>query len=145
MPGWATAQTRASLPAKLSGMNTRMLLPALIALAFCCQSWAAPHVCKYENGDTVEVQFPCDAVRVAGFRKRLLELYPEVADISTSPDYITGLFVFSMASCTGHFADMSPQAIGEGGEPFFPSKMLEAMVRAGREQLCPVGSGVLSK
>jgi hypothetical protein len=71
------------------------------------------------------------------FTKRLLELYPQVREINTSPDYIMSLYVFAMSSCTGHFASMTPQEIGVNGEPFFPKEMLAAMVTAGREVMCP--------
>ncbi len=93
--------------------------------------------CVYETGAVVDVQFPCDAARVARFSKRLMALYPGVRDINTSPDYIMGLYGFAMAGCTGHFAQMTPEDIGVNGEPFFPKEMLAAMITVGREVNCP--------
>ena len=74
---------------------------------------------------------------VKRFEKRLLETYPEVRQINTSPDYIMGLYTFARAGCKGQFANMTPEEIGINGEPFFPKEMLAAMIRAGREVMCP--------
>lgn len=74
---------------------------------------------------------------VERFGKRLIEIYPEVQKINTSPDYMMSLYSFSMTGCTGHFATMTPEEIGANGEPFFPKEMLAAMVKAGREVICP--------
>ena len=74
---------------------------------------------------------------VERFRKRLIEIYPEVRQINTSSDYIMSLYTFAMTSCTGHFTKMTPEEIGKNGEPFFPREMLAAMVTAGREVMCP--------
>lgn len=97
----------------------------------------APYTCTFESGRVVEAALPCEPAMVRRFSKRLIELYPEVREINTSPDYLMGLYGFAMPSCTGHFASMTPQAIGEGSEPFFPAKMMAAMVQAGREVMCP--------
>jgi len=48
-----------------------------------------------------------------------------------------GLYVFSMRGCTGNFAEMTPEAIGENGAPFFPAEMLNAMISAGRDGVFP--------
>ena len=113
------------------------VLSILLTLWVCASAQAAPYTCTFQTGEVVDAQFPCDAARVARFEKRFIALYPEVLEINSSPDYLMGLYVFAMSSCTGHFAAMTPEAIGEGGEPFFPRKMLTAMVRAGREVMCP--------
>jgi hypothetical protein len=98
---------------------------------------AEPYQCTFQTGKVVEARFPCDPVMVERFGKRLFEIYPEVRKINTSPDYIMSLYTFAMASCTGHFAKMTPEEIGVNGEPFFPREMLAAMVKAGREIMCP--------
>ena len=46
---------------------------------------------------------------------------------------------FAMSSCTRQFAKMTPEEIGVNREPFFPREMLAAMVRVGREVICPSG------
>jgi hypothetical protein len=117
-------------------------LSIFLILWVCASAQAAQHLCTFQTGEIVEVQFPCDAARVARFEKRLIALYPEVLEINSSHDYLMGLYIFAMSSCTGHFADMSPEAIGDSGEPFFPRKMMAAMVRAGREVMCPLPSTI---
>lgn len=109
-----------------------------LALAVAHGAGAAPHQCTFPNGDVVETQYSCEPAMVARFEKRLLEFYPEVRKINTSPDYILGLYTFAMAGCRGQFATMTPEEIGVNGEPFFPRAMLAAMVRAGREVMCPL-------
>ena len=109
----------------------------VLTLLFSFGAGAEPYQCPLESSAAVETQFPCTPAKVARFGKRLIELYPEVQQISTSPDYISGLYAFAVTSCTGHFASMTPQEIGVNGEPFFPRDMLAAMVTAGREVMCP--------
>ena len=115
----------------------RQALFFILTLAFSLGAEAQPYQCTFQSGAVVETQFPCDPARVESFGKRLFEIYPEVQQIDTSPDYIRGLYTFAMTSCTGHFAKMTPQEIGVNGEPFFPRDMLAAMVTAGREVMCP--------
>ena len=117
-------------------------LSIFLVLWVCASAQASPYLCTFQTGEVVVVQFPCDAARVARFEKRLIALYPEVSEINSTHDYLMGLYLFSMSSCTGHFADMSPESIGESGEPFFPRKMMAAMVRAGREVMCPPPSTI---
>lgn len=74
---------------------------------------------------------------VERFGLRLMEIYPEVRRINTSHDYIMGLYIFAMGACTVHFAKMSPEEIGQSGEPFFPRAMGAAIAQAGREVICP--------
>jgi hypothetical protein len=74
---------------------------------------------------------------VEKFARRLVEPYPEIREIDTSPDCIAGLYTFAMAGCSGQFATMAPEEIGESGEPFFPREVLAAMIRAGRGAICP--------
>ncbi len=109
-----------------------------LALAFAQGAQAESYQCKLQSGDVVAAQFPCEPAMLERFTKSLLALYPQVREINTSPDYIMNLYIFSMTSCTGHFAKMTPEEIGVNGEPFFPKEMLAAMVKAGREVMCPV-------
>ena len=109
----------------------------LLTLAISHNADAKPNKCTFETGDVVETQFACEPVMVQRFGKRLLEIYPEVRQINTSPDYIMGLYIFAMTGCTGQFAKMTPEEIGKHGEPFFPKEMLTAMIKAGREIFCP--------
>ena len=134
-PAFAAAQTRHCPHVTVYFM--KQAFPILLALWICTSVHAAPYTCTFQTGEVVETQFPCDAARVARFEKRLIWLYPGVQQINNSPDYLMGLYVYAMSSCSGHFAVMTPESIGEGGEPFFPRKMLAAMVRAGREVMCP--------
>ncbi|MBY0439107.1 MAG: hypothetical protein K2W80_13030 [Burkholderiales bacterium] len=108
---------------------------ALPALAASPESVSYP--CTFGSGAVVKTPYPCEPAMVAAFTSRLLELYPAVARINTDPDYMLGLYSFAMAGCRGQFATMTPEAIGLGGEPFFPKEMLAAMIRAGREVMCP--------
>lgn len=98
---------------------------------------AEPYQCVFQTGAVTETRFPCEPAMVDRFGTRLLELYPEVQQINTSADYIMGLYVYAMAACSGHFAEMTPEEIGENGEPFFPKEMLAAMIKVGREVICP--------
>ena len=109
----------------------------VLILALSHSAKAEPHQCTFETGAVVETEFPCEPARVERFGKRLIEIYPEVREINTSPDYIMGLYTFAMTSCTAQFAKMTPEEIGMNGEPFFPREMLAAMVKAGREVICP--------
>ena len=109
----------------------------VLTLAFASSVRAEPYRCTFATGDVAETRFPCEPAMVDRFGKRLLELYPEVRQINTSADYIMGLYIYAMSSCTGHFAEMTPEEIGENGEPFFPREMLAAMIKAGREVICP--------
>ena len=113
------------------------ILFLLVAFGISLSAKAAPHQCTFQTGVVVETQFPCEPAMVKKFEKRLLETYPEVRQINTSPDYIMGLYTFAMAGCKGQFASMTPEEIGINGEPFFPKEMLAAMIRAGREVMCP--------
>ena len=106
-------------------------------LAISPNTWAGPYQCTFQTGEIVETRFPCEPSMVARFTKRLIDLYPDVQQINTSPDYMMGLYTFAMSSCTGQFASMTPEEIGANGEPFFPKDMLAAMVTAGREEMCP--------
>lgn len=115
----------------------KLLLVFLLTLVLSGTVAAAPYQCTYQSGDVAQTQFPCEPAMVERFGKRLVELYPQVRQINTSPDYIMGLYSFAMAGCTGHFATMTPQEIGKNGEPFFPADMLAAMITAGREVMCP--------
>jgi hypothetical protein len=116
-------------------MKRTLLLALTLALSH--SAGAEPYKCIFQTGAVVETQFPCEPAMVEQFGKRLIETYPEVQQINTSPDYIMSLYTFSMAGCTGQFAQMTPEAIGENGEPFFPKEMLAAMIRVGREIICP--------
>lgn len=98
---------------------------------------AEPYQCTFQSGAVAETRFPCEPGMVDRFGERLMAIYPEVRQIDTSPDYIMGLYTYAMAGCTGHFAKMTPEEIGENGEPFFPREMLAAMIKAGREVICP--------
>ncbi len=109
----------------------------MLAFALSHGAAAAAFQCTFESGNVVETRYACEPAMVDRFGKRLLELYPPVLQINTSPDYIMGLYTFAMAGCSGHFATMTPQQIGEGGEPFFPRDMLAAMITAAREVICP--------
>ena len=109
----------------------------VLMLTFVNSVGAEPYQCVFETGAVTETRLPCEPAMVDRFGTRLLELYPEVQQINTSADYIMGLYVYAMAGCTGHFAAMTPEEIGENGEPFFPRKMLAAMIKAGREVICP--------
>jgi hypothetical protein len=109
----------------------------VLAFALSHGAAAAAFQCTFESGNVVETRYACEPAMVDRFGKRLLELYPPVLQINTSPDYIMGLYTFAMAGCSGHFATMTPQQIGEGGEPFFPRDMLAAMITAAREVICP--------
>jgi hypothetical protein len=113
------------------------VLVFLVVLSVSHSAGAEPHKCTFQTGDIVETRFPCEPAMVERFGKRLLEIYPEVRQINTSPDYIMSLYTFAMAGCTGQFATMTPEEIGENGEPFFPREMLAAMIKAGREVICP--------
>lgn len=112
-------------------------LLVLLTLAISHNAHAEPHKCTFKTGDVVEARFPCEPVMVEKFGKRLLEIYPELRQINTGPDYIMGLYVFAMTGCTGQFAKMTPEEIGRNGEPFFPKEMLAAMIKVGREVICP--------
>jgi hypothetical protein len=114
------------------------LLLLVYTLAIPLSAAAEPHKCTFQNGAVVETQFPCEPSTVDKFTKRLLEIYPEVRQINTSPDYIMGLYTFAMGACTRQFASMTPEEIGESGEPFFPKEMGAAIAKAGREVICPV-------
>ena len=109
----------------------------VLMLTFVNSVGAEPYQCVFETGAVTETRLPCEPAMVDRFGRRLLELYPGVRQINTSPDYIMGLYIYAMASCSGHFATMTPEEIGENGEPFFPREMLAAMVKAGREVICP--------
>jgi len=113
------------------------ILPLVLALAIPFKLAAAEHQCRFQSGDVVETRFPCEPAMVEVFGKRLLELYPEIRQINTSPDYIMGLYTFAMGSCVGQFAEMTADEIGAGGEPFFPKEMGAAIATAGREVICP--------
>jgi hypothetical protein len=110
---------------------------ALLPPAFAAFREATSYPCTFDSGAVVKTPYPCDPAMVAAFNRRLLELYPAVARINTDPDYMLGLYSFAMAGCRGQFATMTPEEIGLGGEPFFPKEMLAAMIRAGREVMCP--------
>ena len=109
----------------------------VLTLAVTSSVRAEPYQCVFQTGAIAETRFPCEPEMVDKFGTRLLELYPEVQQINTSADYIMGLYVYAMAGCSGHFAKMTPEEIGENGEPFFPKEMLAAMIKAGREVICP--------
>lgn len=109
----------------------------MLALAVSGNAAAVTYSCTFQTGAVVQTQFPCEPAMVDRFGKRLVEIYPKVEQINTSPDYLMGLYTFAMTSCTGQFARMTPEEIGVNGEPFFPRDMLAAMVRAGREVICP--------
>lgn len=124
-----------------AGTSAALLL-AIAAGALALPAVAAPpeatsYPCTFDSGAVVKTPYPCDPAMVATFTSRLLELYPAVARINTDPDYMLGLYNFAMEGCRGQFATMTPEEIGLGGEPFFPKEMLAAMIRAGREVMCP--------
>lgn len=85
---------------------------------------AESYQCTFQTGAVAETRFPCTPEMVDRFGKRLVAICPEVRQIDTSPDYIMGLYTYAMAGCSGHFAKMTPEEIGESGEPFFPTEML---------------------
>ena len=120
------------------------VLSLLLTLTTSHSAQAQIYKCTFQTGEVAETQFPCEPAMVEKFGKLLLESYPEVREINTSPDYIMGLYIFAMAGCTDPFAKMMPEEIGLGGEPFFPRKMLAAMVRAGRAVMCPAAAAGLS-
>ena len=113
------------------------MLTLLLALTASHSAQAQTYKCTFQTGEVAATQFPCEPPMVEKFGKLLLESYPAVREINTSPDYIMGLYMFAMEGCTAHFAKMTPEEIGLGGEPFFPREMLAAMVRAGRTVMCP--------
>ncbi len=95
------------------------LLPLVLALAVPLSTAAEPHKCTFQNGAVVETQFPCEPAMVEKFGKRLLEIYPEVRQINTSPDYIMGLYTFAMGACTVKFAKMTPEESERAANPSF--------------------------
>jgi hypothetical protein len=115
----------------------KTVLFAALALLFAQGAQAEAYQCKFQSGAVVEARFPCEPAMLERFTKRLLELHPQVREINTSPDYIMNLYIFAMTSCTGQFARMTPEEIGVNSEPFFPKEMMAAMVKAGREVMCP--------
>ena len=124
---------------RLALRGVRLMADALVLLLMLTlvnSVGAEPYQCVFETGAVTETRLPCEPAMVDRFGTRLLELYPGVRQINTSPDYIIGLYIYAMASCSGHFATMTPEEIGENGEPFFPRKMLAAMIIAGREVIC---------
>lgn len=113
-------------------------LGILLAASLCSASAFAPdHRCVFESGTSVETEFPCTPAMVEQFSKRVIDLYPGLHQINTSPDYLMNLYVFAMAGCIGRFASLSPEQIGEASEPFFPKEMAAAMARVAREVICP--------
>lgn len=116
-------------------MKNALLLA--LTLAACGSTAAGAYQCNFQSGEVVQTQLPCEPAMVERFGNRVKELYPEVQQINTSPDYMMGLYTFAMNSCLEHFAMMTPAGIGANGEPFFPKKMRAAMVTAGREIICP--------
>jgi hypothetical protein len=118
-------------------MKPTPLLTLALTLAMSHTVQAQPYQCTFQSGAVAQTRFPCEPAMVEKFGKRLLQLYPEVEKINTSPDYIMNLYTFAMTSCTGQFATMTPDEIGKNSEPFFPKEMMAAMVKAGREILCP--------
>ena len=116
-------------------------LPALLLISALSQgALADPYRCVFTDGTAVETAFPCEQAMVDRFGRRVIELYPDLRQINTSPDYIKNLYVFAMAGCQGHFAQMTPEEIGRSGEPFFPWEMGAAMAQAAREVICPKAS-----
>lgn len=73
---------------------------------------------------------------VEKFGNRLIEIYPEVRQVNTSPDYIMSLYTFAIVACCARFTTMTPEEIEESGEPFFPREMFAAMVKVVRQVIC---------
>lgn len=114
-----------------------ILLTLLLTLAASHSAQAQTYKCTFQTGEVAQTQFPCEPAMVEKFGELLIEAYPEVREINTSPDYIMGLYMFAMAGCTVPFAKMTPEEIGLSGEPFFPREMLAAMVKSARAVICP--------
>ncbi|MEO6280307.1 hypothetical protein [Roseateles sp.] len=129
--------TRTTVATKHALAALDLLLGLLLTLAAASGAQAQPYQCTFQTGEVTATEFPCEPAMVEKFAKLLIDSYPEVRKINTSPDYLMGLYVFAMAGCTGHFAKMTPEEIGVGGEPFFPREMLAAMIRSGRAVMCP--------
>lgn len=117
--------------------TTQNVLAIAVLTATSAYAAEASHQCTFLTGAVVTTRFPCEQAMVNRFGDRLLELYPAVRQIDTSPDYIMGLYTFAMGSCSRRFAEMTPEQIGEGGAPFFPKEMGAAIATAGREVICP--------
>jgi hypothetical protein len=93
--------------------------------------------CRSSSGKEYDSSFPCDAKTIRQFGRRLGELLPSLQPELKKPEALEGIYHFATSACEPHFRAVSPEEMGERGEPFFPREMGAAMAKAAREIVCP--------
>jgi len=116
---------------------TNALYSFLLAAAVPSLALAQPYRCVFDNGSIAEIRYPCDAVTVDRFAKRLAQLLPDPRDMPGTRDEMKSAFVVAIGGCDDQTRGRTPEELGKAGEPFLPWKQTAAMVQAARELFCP--------
>jgi hypothetical protein len=109
----------------------------LSVIAFPHLGLAQPYKCVFDNGSVVETKFPCDAATVDNFAHRLAQLLPDPREMPLGSDGIKNAHVMAIGGCDERTRGMTPEELGNAGEPFLPREQTAAMVQAARELFCP--------